>query len=399
MNSSHINNAAVAVNPLYASAHHSSFTRRTQEIVMNFKRNALALAVLMLLTTLHRPAAATVAAGPILNPINNHLYVLLGPSSATAAETEAAQLGGHLVTINDAAENQFVLDNFGSSRRMLWTGMSDPTGTLHFKWNGEPSSFLNWGPAQPGSSSGPRYIAMASAGMAPFAYPGKWYAYANLSTAFGAPVCGVVEIEPVRNLDTDHLYVLLGQATWTESEARAVQLGAHLVTINDVSENGWVQTTFGNRDGVKRMLWIGLNDPTGSFHFSWTSGETSHFLNWAPAEPGNGARYMNMFPAGTPFAAGRWSGYADLKTEFGMPICGVVEIALAGIPVPAISIPSMATPLVASAGIRTHAATLGATAGSSDVPSDGSTVATPDLNTAATTTKKASWGQLKALYR
>ena len=38
-----------------------------------------------------------------LNPANGHLYSLLDTATWTASEAEAIALGGHLVTINDAA--------------------------------------------------------------------------------------------------------------------------------------------------------------------------------------------------------------------------------------------------------------------------------------------------------
>src|SRR5262245_19715924 len=50
----------------------------------------------------------SVAAGPIVNPANGHSYLLLSPSTWTAAEAESVSLGGSLATIDDAAENQWV---------------------------------------------------------------------------------------------------------------------------------------------------------------------------------------------------------------------------------------------------------------------------------------------------
>src|SRR5207248_1518963 len=49
--------------------------------------------------------------GPIDNPANGHTYYRLTPSTWTTAESEARRLGGHLATINDAAENAWVYAN------------------------------------------------------------------------------------------------------------------------------------------------------------------------------------------------------------------------------------------------------------------------------------------------
>jgi hypothetical protein len=49
-------------------------------------------------------ARAAVLAGPLTNAANGHSYYLLSDTSRTASEAEARGLGGHLVTINDAAD-------------------------------------------------------------------------------------------------------------------------------------------------------------------------------------------------------------------------------------------------------------------------------------------------------
>ena len=69
-----------------------------------------------------------------------------------------------------------------------------------------------------------------------------------------------IEAGPFRNAANGHLYYLLTADTWTNSEAEAVALGGHLVTINDAAENQWVVDTFANYGGVERPLWIGLTD-------------------------------------------------------------------------------------------------------------------------------------------
>ena len=56
--------------------------------------------------------AAGILSGPAINPGPGHTYYLLTQNTWTASEAEAVTLGGHLVTINDSAENDWVLNTF-----------------------------------------------------------------------------------------------------------------------------------------------------------------------------------------------------------------------------------------------------------------------------------------------
>ena len=92
-------------------------------------------------------AWAVVVLGPINNPANGHDYYLLSQGCWTAAEAEAITLGGHLVTINDQAENDFVFNTFANLHPNddLWIGFSDVTVEGMFEWvSGEPVTFTNW---------------------------------------------------------------------------------------------------------------------------------------------------------------------------------------------------------------------------------------------------------------
>ena len=102
------------------------------------------------------PTGIPILAGPVTNPANGHYYYLLGGNTWTGSEAWAQALGGHLATINDAAENAWVYSTFssvGGVPRGLWIGLYDPTqdanGLPHasnFVWvSGAPVTYTHWG--------------------------------------------------------------------------------------------------------------------------------------------------------------------------------------------------------------------------------------------------------------
>jgi len=115
------------------------------------------------------------------------------------------------------------------------------------------------------------------------------------SPALGGTVSG-----PILNPDNGHTYYLLTNQKWTDSENEAVQLGGHLVTINDADENTWVLLTFSNYGGIPRSLWIGFNDIAVEGDWVWTSGESVTYTNFSPGNPDNvnNEDYAYMIPPG-----------------------------------------------------------------------------------------------------
>ncbi|MBK9632148.1 MAG: hypothetical protein IPO62_13985 [Saprospiraceae bacterium] len=80
--------------------------------------------------------------------IANHLHWIEANEIATA-------LGGHLVTVEDGAENTFLMNNIpfilGIADNQYWLGLRYSPSLDQYKWiTGEPVNYTNWGPGQPG---------------------------------------------------------------------------------------------------------------------------------------------------------------------------------------------------------------------------------------------------------
>jgi hypothetical protein len=83
------------------------------------------------------------------NPATGHDYLYVADPLMPWAEAEenAVSLGGHLVTINDAAEGEWLVATFGTE---YWIGLNDIAVEGEWVWvSGEPATFTNWQPGEP----------------------------------------------------------------------------------------------------------------------------------------------------------------------------------------------------------------------------------------------------------
>jgi hypothetical protein len=159
--------------------------------------------VLAGLLALSRSAVgATPVLGPVVYPANGHDYYLLTVDSWSASELEAVALGGHLVTVNNQAENDWVFATFGQDRN-LWIGLHDANLNGQFTWaSGEISSYSNWSPGEPNNLGVEPAVHMwgnlADIAAAPtMRLPGTWNNLDNSPPERpGIHAFGVVEVIP-----------------------------------------------------------------------------------------------------------------------------------------------------------------------------------------------------------
>src|ERR1041385_4354014 len=125
----------------FRSAEHSAKRGR-------FVRAPIAGLTLGLMLMTSGIVAATPLSLPIVNPTNGHTYILLNTATWTASEAEAVSLGGHLATIRNRGEQDWVFQTFGrydGRARLLWIDFNDKAIEGRFVWtSGEAVSFTFW---------------------------------------------------------------------------------------------------------------------------------------------------------------------------------------------------------------------------------------------------------------
>lgn len=114
-----------------------------------------------------RPAPTGI--GPFVNPANGHAYYV-NESAMTWAQAEAWAVsdGGHLVSINNSAEDVWMHSHLGLSSGYYWLGGRDTAVEGVFAWvSGEPFSYQNFIVGEPdddvATGGGGDYLALSAA--------------------------------------------------------------------------------------------------------------------------------------------------------------------------------------------------------------------------------------------
>jgi len=93
---------------------------------------------------------------------NGHSYYRsTGNAFWTAARQACANMGGYLVTITSAAENNFIFNLWPSG----WIGLTDEVVEGQWRWvNGEPYSYSSWNPGEPNNAGNEDYVQFVGSG-------------------------------------------------------------------------------------------------------------------------------------------------------------------------------------------------------------------------------------------
>ena len=78
------------------------------------------------------------------------------------------------------------------------------------------------------------------------------------------------------NPTNGHAYKKIACEDWNDAQRKAVEEGAHLVSINNEAEQHWLEVIF-----IHKPFWIGLTDAEKEGEWQWDSGEPVTYTNWA----------------------------------------------------------------------------------------------------------------------
>ena len=172
-----------------------------------------------------------IIAGPVTNNATGHIYYLLSQNSWPSSEAEARALGGHLVTIDDQLENDWVFSTFAAfagQPRCLWIGYHRQQTHGNFSWvGGMASTFTNWSVGEPNDhfyGGEPEYFAFMwdPSRTEFFRAPGTWNDVPDITAMDAIPICGVVEITPLRLMTRPHVDGI--QIGWESRASKAYQV-------------------------------------------------------------------------------------------------------------------------------------------------------------------------------
>ena len=127
-----------------------------------------------------------------------HDYTLLTADNWAASEAYAVSQGGHLVSIDDAAENSFILSTFRPTGS-IWIGLERVglgASVADFAWtDGSASTFRNWAGGEPNNAGGIEYATHMYSN-------GRWNDLNGNNSNFDGAKYGVMEVAAVPEPET-----------------------------------------------------------------------------------------------------------------------------------------------------------------------------------------------------
>lgn len=236
------------------------------------------------------------------NADNGHYYQMVECATTWIQASNDARvvyngMTGYLAIVTSEAENTFIRNLIASYPHPLWIGGSDVDLDHAWVWNsGDAFDWTNWATNEPNNDDGvERYLWIFTDADHRPGVGGQWNDARNDHPEIGGymiewgdytsgPDTGSVTC----NSENGHCYqVVSGVVTWAAASNTAAGMiysgmTGHLATITSSQEQAFVYSLFNTS---QKVVWLGGSDAAVDGTWTWITGESWVYENWADGEP------------------------------------------------------------------------------------------------------------------
>ncbi len=173
--------------------------------------------------------------GTIRNPANGHFYRLTASTGSWAAqEAEAVAAGGHLATVRNAAENQWLVTTFAPllTPASAFIGINDIAIEGTWVWpSGEPVGYSNWAAGEPNNAAGGEDYAEFYVRDSGSFTAGQW-------VDISQPRFGIMEIIPTNDCNHNGALDACDISSGTSQDCNADGVPDECQPVQDCNANG-----------------------------------------------------------------------------------------------------------------------------------------------------------------
>lgn len=214
---------------------------------------------------------------------NGHYYMYFDDKcSWDYAEFLCEARGGHLVTITDEGEQEFVESlklQYAYNTVTAWLGGRRNLDNIEeWQWvTGEEWDYTNWKDGQP------NYLTDDVLGMDP-----KQWSDERSETKYSI-LCEWESKSDIKSYDdkyyfNGHYYqVYFSTMNWEDAKKTCEECGGYLATVTSAEEQAFIETLKNNNSGT---YWIGgRRNPENIEEWQWITGEEWNYTNWKDGQP------------------------------------------------------------------------------------------------------------------
>lgn len=209
------------------------------------------------------------------------------------------QMGGHIVTINDQAENDAIAKHLNGG--FYYIGYSNTEN----KWSYGTSDYTNWNTGEPNNTDGVENLTVI------FSNSGVWndtrdeqYKYGVLEqTGFILEIeKSSIQLGSTKYFNNNKYEIYNTVMPYSVAKYYAESQGGHLLTITSDEETSFI------KNSLKGDTWLALTDVDEEGKFVWTTQEDNSYTNWIEGEPNNSFNNEDYASVNT---SGTWNDYRN----------------------------------------------------------------------------------------